>query len=151
MSPGYALSRPPRLPRNPLALRVDGPQVQHFLPSSIRLIQRLKTGHPEYLRLALLNSNDGDPPRASAIRYRDSLCDHVDPAGFLLEISQLHPRHHHATVLQTAATDRCLGAYRRQPTPNYLFWDVQPLAVPPFIFSVYGFFLSSCGVFSNIA
>ena len=74
----------PGLTRKPRALRGHGPQVQHFLASYILLVQRLETGPPGYLRPAPLNATHGYPPRASAIRYRDSLCDHVDPAGSLL-------------------------------------------------------------------
>ena len=111
----------PRLPRKPRALRGHGPQVQHFLASYILLLQRLETGPPGYIHPAPLNATHGDPPRASVIQYRDSLRDHVGPAGSVLYISQLHPRHRHATVLETAATDHCLAAHRSQPTPNYLF------------------------------
>ena len=128
------------LPRNPRALRGHGPQLWHFLGNYILwhflanyiLLHHLETGTPGYLRYALSNATHGHPLRASVIQYRCSLCDHVDPAGFLLEISQLHPRHRHATVLQTAATDHCLAADRSQPIMNYLFWDVQQLPVPPF-------------------
>ena len=68
-------------------------------------------------------------------------------------MSQLHPRHRHATVLETAATDHCLAAHRSQPTPNYLFWDAQPLfsSATLSILLLPTAFLSPSGVVVDIA
>ena len=44
------------------------------------------------------------------------------------------------SYLETSETEHCLAAHRSQPTPNHLFWDVRPLAVPPFCGLVSAFF-----------
>ena len=97
------------------AFCLNEPQVQHFLArqDSQGILPRS------------FEHTHRDHPRASVIQYRDSFCDHIDPAGSLLFISQLHPRHRHATVLKTAASDHRLvagspqPAYTKQAVPSW--------------------------------